>query len=625
MSIKRRDKEDNVYSRLQQQSLELLQELSGKRWTDFNEHDPGVTIMDILNYNLLELHYQTAFDFEKYLTPFSKDELKFSRMGLLPGSEIFSPCIVSSRDYEELIESCVKGVKACKVKIQAGNLYQISIAIEDEKQAGELIPEVESLYHQYRNLCENLDEVVVEKISEKKRFRQSGSVDYFQKNEKIQAQNAFTAPHVSVQYDFPDTYGINRQGLSSSVSEERQAQALQLKAYLLVFDYLLSATKQQLGNLHQTLALSGQTAPPFSPQIEADDMRLLVDSEKQEQTELFKKEEEDKQKSAYLDMLDALYGEDTGFISKNKQLSPEEVNRERAKLIRRLPTLNTERFRAINLKDESLQSMPGIKKLIQAFLGNKQPYGMTLESLFARYKFRLINDNALYANESVFSELPYRTTDYGMDSFTGKTEPIPAVRLLPEHKKYSLLKKRLHFFSRNLLLESLLTHGTQPKNYRIKRTGFEDNAILLYKQPSGNQWLNMGFFDHTETLIQTANLLWDFLNMLNKRCTMFYLVENLLLHPPSRISADEYNILYLVFPAWRESFYQEHNYLEHLRQRLPVHIEARVIWLSFDEFYRFERHYFSWRKAMANNDNENQELYAGKIKGTVNLEMKDEE
>lgn len=110
MFIQRRDKEDNNYSRLQQQSIQMLQELSGNRWTDFNEHDPGVTIMDILNYNLLELTYQTGFGFEKYLACPSRGELKLSQVGLLPADEIFAPCIVTLRDYENLITTQIAGV-----------------------------------------------------------------------------------------------------------------------------------------------------------------------------------------------------------------------------------------------------------------------------------------------------------------------------------------------------------------------------------------------------------------------------------------------------------------------------------------------------------------------------------
>lgn len=612
--IKRREKEDNTYSRLQQQSLKMLQALSGDYWTDFNEHDPGVTIMDILNYNLLELHYQTGFDFQQYLTPPARDELDFSSVGLLPANELFSPSVVSPHDYENLIGTRVKGVKQCEVRILSGNRYRIYIEVDDEQQAPRLISEVENLYHSHRNLCENLEAVLVKKISRRKRKNQTSGVEYKQASEKVAARNAFTAPHTSVQYDFPDTYGINRQGLIPSASQERQAKALQLKGYLLIFDYLLSAGRQQLGNLHRMFELSGQISPPFSPQMEAGDLDMLVDNWKLRQTELFRTDELHSQKSAYLDMLDTLYGEDTSFIARNPQLSPDEINRRRATLIRRLPQLNAHRFRSFNITDPSLQSTSGIQMLMQALWNNSQPPEITLEALYARYRLRLVADEALYDNDSLFSEFSSPIVAGNIENLHAETEPVPVIQLPPGRKKYKAMRKRLHFFSHNILLQSLPEFGTQPENYRFRKTGFRDNAILLYKPPSGKRWLNMGFFDTTGLLIETANVLWDFLQTLNSRCTSFYVIENLLLQLPSQISGEGCNVLHLVFPAWRKSFYEKNEYLKHLHQRLPIHIEAWITWLPFEEFYRFEQHYYSWRVALATGNDDLAHSHAEEMK-----------
>ena len=46
---------ENLYSYLQRQTLEEVHRLSGKVWTDFNAHDPGVTLADIANYALTEM------------------------------------------------------------------------------------------------------------------------------------------------------------------------------------------------------------------------------------------------------------------------------------------------------------------------------------------------------------------------------------------------------------------------------------------------------------------------------------------------------------------------------------------------------------------------------------------
>ena len=44
-----RQPEDELFADLQKSTLDELQHLSGNLWTDFNPHDPGVTIADIAN------------------------------------------------------------------------------------------------------------------------------------------------------------------------------------------------------------------------------------------------------------------------------------------------------------------------------------------------------------------------------------------------------------------------------------------------------------------------------------------------------------------------------------------------------------------------------------------------
>ena len=49
------------YSFLKQKGIEYVQQLAGKIWTDYNEHDPGITILEELCYAILDLDYRTKF------------------------------------------------------------------------------------------------------------------------------------------------------------------------------------------------------------------------------------------------------------------------------------------------------------------------------------------------------------------------------------------------------------------------------------------------------------------------------------------------------------------------------------------------------------------------------------
>lgn len=49
------------FASLRQQAISQLEQMSGGTWTDFNLHDPGITIMEVLCYALTDLVYRTSY------------------------------------------------------------------------------------------------------------------------------------------------------------------------------------------------------------------------------------------------------------------------------------------------------------------------------------------------------------------------------------------------------------------------------------------------------------------------------------------------------------------------------------------------------------------------------------
>jgi hypothetical protein len=68
--------------------------------------------------------------------------------------------------------------------------------------------------------------------------------------------------YYSIQNDYPQVYGIGPGGLPGTASAERQAQALQLKGYLLLFDQLLADYLAQLGSIQTLFSMGGGGASP---------------------------------------------------------------------------------------------------------------------------------------------------------------------------------------------------------------------------------------------------------------------------------------------------------------------------------------------------------------------------
>lgn len=81
----------------------------------------------------------------------------------------------------------------------------------------------------------------------------------------------------SVQHDYPEVYGIGEFGLPAEATEERKAQAKQLKAYLLMFEQLLANYLQQVAHLPELFSFNRTIDHTYAyqPLYEAPDVAPL--------------------------------------------------------------------------------------------------------------------------------------------------------------------------------------------------------------------------------------------------------------------------------------------------------------------------------------------------------------
>ncbi|HET6253618.1 MAG TPA: hypothetical protein VFE32_06075 [Puia sp.] len=87
---------------LRQRGIELLQQLCGESWTDYNLHDPGVTILEALCYALTDLSYRTEFPMGDLLT--DKDgKIRLHEQAFHTRDEILSSNPVSVADCRKFI------------------------------------------------------------------------------------------------------------------------------------------------------------------------------------------------------------------------------------------------------------------------------------------------------------------------------------------------------------------------------------------------------------------------------------------------------------------------------------------------------------------------------------------
>ena len=55
------------YTALRELGIKHIQELAGKLWTDYNTHDPGITILEALSYVITDLGYRVNYEIKDIL------------------------------------------------------------------------------------------------------------------------------------------------------------------------------------------------------------------------------------------------------------------------------------------------------------------------------------------------------------------------------------------------------------------------------------------------------------------------------------------------------------------------------------------------------------------------------
>lgn len=158
---------DLDYEALRAEALRLVQKLSGKVWTDFNIHDPGVTLLEEIIFAITELGYKTGFDIEDYLT--SKNNLlDLQREALYSAEQVCRSCPVTLRDYSELFTREIDGAasvkfESCDKGIYSVRIYPVKVAeFEMPRIKKKLLDSFAEKWNEWRNLGENVVNVAID-------------------------------------------------------------------------------------------------------------------------------------------------------------------------------------------------------------------------------------------------------------------------------------------------------------------------------------------------------------------------------------------------------------------------------------------------------------------------------
>lgn len=156
---------------LRSEGVRRVQALSGHTWSDYNLHDPGVTILEQLCYALTDLVYRIGFPIADHLAG-PDDRIDFAALALHGPAQVF-PCRATTvADYRralldtlDAVDNAWVGTELATSGPSAGvnGLYRIALEhaeqVPDGAARAVARQAAAALYRRQRNLCEDLDEV----------------------------------------------------------------------------------------------------------------------------------------------------------------------------------------------------------------------------------------------------------------------------------------------------------------------------------------------------------------------------------------------------------------------------------------------------------------------------------
>jgi hypothetical protein len=154
------------FASLRREGLELVQKLAGERWTDYNVHDPGVTILEHVCYALTDLVYRTTFPLQDFLTD-ADGTIHWRRLALHPPQDIFTSRQTTVSDLRKVLLDLVPEIDNVWVKradpAKRNGRYRIEFRLSPDvpsERAASVALLVEDVYRAQRNLCEDVAEII---------------------------------------------------------------------------------------------------------------------------------------------------------------------------------------------------------------------------------------------------------------------------------------------------------------------------------------------------------------------------------------------------------------------------------------------------------------------------------
>ncbi|HJT74726.1 MAG TPA: hypothetical protein VJ720_11920 [Chitinophaga sp.] len=179
IQIKREKDRDTTldYATLRARALTRIQELSGHVWTDYNLHDPGITILEQLCFAITDLAYKTDFPINEILAG-PNGQINRNAHAFYSKAQMLCSGPVTADDFRKLVLDRVPGVenlwiepvRSYYIPGAGEGVYRVYVQpqeapgsnISQHSPEGEkLLQDVRSILIKHRNLGENFEEISI--------------------------------------------------------------------------------------------------------------------------------------------------------------------------------------------------------------------------------------------------------------------------------------------------------------------------------------------------------------------------------------------------------------------------------------------------------------------------------
>ncbi|MDI3464963.1 MAG: T6SS baseplate protein J-like component [Nitrospira sp.] len=430
-----------------------------------------------------------------------------------------------------------------------------------------------------------------------------------------------------IQNQFPAIYGINRYGVPATASEETQARARQLRAYLLLFDQVMANFSAGLHDLQTLFSFADQSRQSYGFQtLTSHDIPGIDDLYAQPAQDVLAKivrkyDNCTDRKNRLLDYLLAVYGETFPQEALRRFSYYEHPHRvedalldSKVTFLSRIVEVTKNRAGAFNYLEPSwnTDNVSGLMERVSLLLGFKHWRSRSLTGALLKEGMKLIPHKIYSQVKSGTLELKLLDLEGVSKQTGGKFQTIPITETSPMGRP-----QRIHPaiqpiipLQHNLISDALLREGITMERYRLGSLTAQDSYQLVFQPEREEYWWYLGAYSDLQSGVQSANLLRDFLIRLNIESEGIHLVEHILLRPVGKLQHEGLSLpegqdfysfrLTVIFPSWTARCH-DHNFRllaeETVRQNCPAHIYPEVHWLDFEKMCEFEHRYKTWLAA----------------------------